>query len=109
MMQKFKKLKGLLAHRNHNPSWAEFFDLLAGIGIEKLDPRKPAKPKQAKTEQKSSEPKSTAVAAKRSVNSRYIPQSLRRQIWQRDGGECQYVDPVTKRKCQSQFALQIDH
>ena len=41
--------------------------------------------------------------------SRYISQDLKRVLFQRDRGECQYVDPVTQNKCASKHLIQIDH
>jgi HNH endonuclease len=40
---------------------------------------------------------------------RYISAALEHYIWVRDQGCCQYFDKVTGRKCESKFALQIDH
>jgi 5-methylcytosine-specific restriction endonuclease McrA len=41
-------------------------------------------------------------------NPRYISAELKRQIWKRDHGRCQFKSPDGK-LCGSQFALQIDH
>ena len=41
--------------------------------------------------------------------SRYIPASVRREVWRRDGGCCSYVDPHSGRRCGSRFLLQLDH
>ena len=32
-----------------------------------------------------------------------------RQVWQRDGGRCSYVDPQTGRRCNSTHLIEIDH
>ena len=40
---------------------------------------------------------------------RSIPAAVRREIWQRDGGRCRFVDPRTGRRCASRHLLQIDH
>jgi hypothetical protein len=40
---------------------------------------------------------------------RHIPNTLRRSVWLRDGGACQYIDPLTKRKCLSRHGVQLDH
>lgn len=34
---------------------------------------------------------------------------VRRQVFQRDNGRCQYIDPVTKRRCLSEHRIEIDH
>ena len=40
---------------------------------------------------------------------RGIPAAVRREIWQRDGGRCRYVDPRSGRRCLSRHLLQVDH
>jgi hypothetical protein len=44
-----------------------------------------------------------------SSTTRYIPASLKRKVWTRDQSRCSYQDPLTKKPCLSQYALQIDH
>ena len=43
------------------------------------------------------------------IISRTIPSYLRKYIWERDGGQCTYVNHKTKRRCSSRHLLQIDH
>ncbi len=43
------------------------------------------------------------------VRGRAIPAAVRRQVWERDGGCCSYVDPVSGRRCGSRHLLEIDH
>ena len=40
---------------------------------------------------------------------RYIPEKIRRFVWQRDQGRCSFVDRKSGRQCESRYALQIDH
>ena len=42
-------------------------------------------------------------------NSRFIPIDLKRIVFTRSKGQCEYVDPRTKARCESSFRLQIDH
>ena len=119
LMNKLNQLKALLAHKNPNPQWGEFLEILADIGLKKLDPRlretkQPPKSKAAnvaKAAVNQPTPDSTAAAAKRRVNpnSKYISQEVKKYIWNRDQGRCQFIDSETKKKCESQFALEIDH
>ena len=51
----------------------------------------------------------TASAAASRTSGRAIPAEVRREIWQRDGGRCSYVDPRTGRRCASRHLLEIDH
>ena len=41
--------------------------------------------------------------------SRYIAVDVERGVWQRDGGQCTFVDSLSKRRCTSRFGLQLDH
>ena len=40
---------------------------------------------------------------------RAIPAAVRRQVWQRDGGRCSYLDRRTGRRCNSRHLIEIDH
>ena len=48
-------------------------------------------------------------AAKSCASGRAISAVVRRQVWQRDGGGCSYVDPQTGRRCNSTHLIEIDH
>ena len=41
--------------------------------------------------------------------SRHIPAPIRRAVFKRDGLACTYHDPISGRRCGSQFALELDH
>jgi len=43
------------------------------------------------------------------LNSRFIPIDLKRFVFTRSNGQCEFVDPRTKTRCHSRFRLQIDH
>ena len=40
---------------------------------------------------------------------RAIPAAVKRQVWQRDGGRCSYLDRRTGRRCNSRHLIEIDH
>ncbi len=48
-------------------------------------------------------------AAKPCASGRAIPVAVKRQVWQRDGGRCSYVDRQTGRRCNSRYMIDIDH
>ena len=48
-------------------------------------------------------------AAKSCAWGRSISAGVRRQVWQRDGGRCSYVDPQTERRCNATHLIEIDH
>ena len=70
----------------------------------KRAPERPAASNSAPKPQR--QPTGPATSAPRS---RAIPSATKRKVWQRDGGRCRYVDPVSRRRCNSQHLLQIDH
>ncbi len=41
--------------------------------------------------------------------SRYIAASVKKLVWQRDQGCCQFVDSGTQKKCESRYQIQFDH
>ena len=70
----------------------------------KRAPERPAASNSAPKPQR--QPTGPATSAPRS---RAIPSATKPKVWQRDGGRCRYVDPVSRRRCNSQHLLQIDH
>ncbi len=42
-------------------------------------------------------------------NVRYVPEKLKQLIWQKNNSCCSFIDPRTKRRCESKFRLQIEH
>ena len=49
------------------------------------------------------------ATAKPCASGRAIPAAVKRQVWQRDGGRCSYVDRQTGRRCNSRHMIDIDH
>jgi hypothetical protein len=84
-MALFEKARGLLAHSSPNMSWAELFQKVTEIALQKIDPQRSVSP-----------PRKLQDPRKRNANV-----GLRRELWKRDNGKCQ--------KCGSQHALEIDH
>jgi hypothetical protein len=79
----FEKAKGLFAHSNPNMSWAELFQKVTEIALQKVDPQRSVSPTRKLQDRR-----------RRAPNV-----GLRREIWKRDGGKC--------RKCGSQYALEV--
>lgn len=40
---------------------------------------------------------------------RAIPVELKRKVWKRDNGRCQYQDPITGKRCGSTHKLEFEH
>ncbi len=103
LLKKLGKLKALLAHKSTNLNMAELIETMADISLSKLDPEK-------QTQKKSINQKSPPVTdeALRKQQSRHIPTELRREVWKRDKGFCQYTSHTGK-KCNSQYGLEVHH
>lgn len=41
--------------------------------------------------------------------SRYVPTQIKREVYGKSKGQCQYIDPITHRQCESRYLLQHDH
>lgn len=54
-------------------------------------------------------PATSNVAPQAASSSRYISITIRRKLWARSGGRCEYVDPKSKRRCESRQSIQVDH
>jgi hypothetical protein len=85
-MAMFEKARGLLAHSNPGMSWAELFQKVTEIALQKIDPQQ----RGVSPTRKLQDPR------QRSANA-----GLRREIWKRDKGKCQ--------NCESQHGLELDH
>ncbi len=54
-------------------------------------------------------PAATTSTAKPRASGRAIPAAVKRQVWQRDGGRCSYLDRQTGRRCNSRHMIEMDH
>ena len=53
--------------------------------------------------------KSQSVERQKNKITRAISLDLKRKVWKRDGGRCQYQDPKTGKRCESQHQLELDY
>jgi hypothetical protein len=111
LMAKLELLRNLMAHKNSNPSIAELVELSVDMALKELNPaaRSVSRPSNFVSAEGAVKHKFTSAAKVEMKFSRYIPASTKHHIWNRDHGCCQYTDKETNKKCQSKFALQIDH
>lgn len=110
LLRKFEKLKALTSHKNKN-----LVELLEDLVDQELKRRDP--------ELKTSKQKSTAASpaktnmtvaraeetSKCTRSTRWISSSVKRFVWTRDRAQCTFVDPLTKRKCESKHKLTLEH
>ncbi len=103
-LEKLDRLKNLRAHKNPKMAYADLIDDMCEYMLKKLDPMA-----KHSAEAKFAAPIKGPHIRGPSSNPRHIPSRLKRQIWQRDQGQCTYADPTTGRRCDSRHLLQIDH
>ena len=125
-MQLLKRLSELTAIGEKNA--AGLIKRVAVIALRAIDPmnRKPVSSKPGKTPPpKSASPEklgSKTAPEKLNPNlttenpcpkpttaSRYVAAAVEHGVWTRDGGQCTFVNPLTRRRCSSRFGLQLDH
>ena len=123
LLQELEKLKGLLAHSHPNMSTGELIQLLAQMGLKKLDPalgksrKKPplttqnesACQKSVVAQSPESAPVQKAIFASRSKIGRRPPKAVIRAVWKRDGGRCVWKNSETGQVCGSGYRIQLDH
>ncbi len=104
-IEKLDRLKKLRSHKNPNMTYSDLVDDLCDCLLRKIDPL------EQKTD-RTKNSKSTLIRSARSTthnNRRFISAKLKRAVWQRDNGQCTFVDPQTMNRCESMHLLQIDH
>jgi len=137
-MANLEKVKALLSHKYPNASWGELVVILAQMAIKKLEPAAP-KTEHVKVtteplptsnveamtnplptsnvESMTESPPTSNVesmpasspASKPHSGRKAIPAALKRLVWSRDEGRCQYFDPQSGRKCGGVYFLDFEH
>jgi len=115
-----------LAHKNRTGDLGELIEIIADMALGQIEKKtfssspeglRYDKPPHGANEVEFEKPKASnkTEAVKTGQiqiprdESRFIPIQVRRIVWSRDKGKCQYVDPLTKRKCESKHGIQVDH
>ncbi|MGZ3688291.1 MAG: HNH endonuclease, partial [Bdellovibrionota bacterium] len=89
---KLDELRNLFSHQLQDPnSKAELIELMANKLLEKKIPRTSPGSRPTKSD------------------TRYVRAEDRRALETRSGGRCEYEDLKTGKRCESRFALQVDH
>ncbi len=103
LYEKLQRLKGLLAHSHPDASYAELLEVMADELLGKLEKRNGTRldARAASTAAAAVKP---PVAGKRA----YLPVALKRAVWSRSGGLCEYR-AESGLGCTARHLLQIDH
>lgn len=100
LLEMLKQIQALTAHHKLEPGFNGLLKFIAAQALGKLDPAR-------QTQRKTLSPEK--VAMEHVAKSRFIPVSLKREIWKKNNGSCVYVSPITGIKCGSKYGLQLDH
>lgn len=103
VIQKLESIKNLWSHKNSTPSYAELIEMLADHAL------KARSSARARVASEKSLAQRTQSATSAGVKRSHIPQNVRENVWQKARGQCQYIDVISRRKCESRFQLQIEH
>ncbi|MBI2646422.1 MAG: HNH endonuclease [Deltaproteobacteria bacterium] len=96
LAQKIQRAREILRHRYPQGKLEDILNEALELLLEKKDPERKI---QRTLEKKSSDVKS---------ETRYIPQTIQREVYQRDEGQCSYVSPEGKHCAEKNF-LELDH
>ncbi len=99
---KLKRLQDLLSHQNL--SLGDILDKALDIALKELDPLQQAQV--CGPDSQTSHLVKTPSAPK---VTRYVSQKIKNELWAKAQGRCEYIDPLTKRKCNSTHRIQIEH
>ncbi|MBS1969800.1 MAG: HNH endonuclease [Bdellovibrionales bacterium] len=110
-MKVLKQAKDLLSHTMPDGSWADVIALLAEKHMQKTlgknqsgnEPKAPNNSKDSRSNKKST-PSFTAKPKRG-----HIKITVRRRVFQKAHHCCEFIDPKTQRKCQSNYQLEVDH
>jgi len=102
------------AHVNFERSYEKLFARLVAQELDRQRKKEGVPSRQASVKpaaDKSAEAIAPNASPQRpdKVIARHIPAEVRRKVFQRDGGCCQYQDPQTKKICGTTHGVQIDH
>ena len=128
-IQKLKRIQELLAHQCPSGSYAELISKMTDIVLNKIDPQRKAERARLKSRPSLNQdppsspqpsvppaepaenraPSSAQAQKKTSTQREHISAKVEHTVWQRDQGQCTFVDPKTGRRCSSRYCLQMDH
>lgn len=111
------RLQELWAHVDRTMDPIDIIDRAFEIALDKVDPlRRKPKPTKDKLRKATATTQSFADSAKHRVSGQlagkratYYKKELDRELWQRAGGQCEWVDPSSGKRCDCSFGVQREH
>jgi 5-methylcytosine-specific restriction endonuclease McrA len=108
ILKKLERVRELAAHRLASGTWAEVLELMAEQTIKALDPVRQPKRDAVKARRSASPaPEVEGSKAVYSSKGRYIPKALKKSVFERAAGQCEYTHEG--RRCSCRNFLQVDH
>jgi hypothetical protein len=118
-VEKLEKLKGLRSHKKPGASIYELFNDLLDEVIERKSANQKSSPgskiqRGVSFAQQVGKPRVQPEALEgfstlATMPTKSVSTEARRNTWRKYDSHCCYVDPVTKRQCNSKYFLEIDH
>jgi 5-methylcytosine-specific restriction endonuclease McrA len=116
LLQKLERVRELAAHRTSSCQWSEILEVMADLTIKALDrtgdrQRKASVESDAKAPKVGTSSRHSAAPAPvvKASRSRYIPKALKRSVFEKAGGQCEFKDTESGRRCACRSFLQVDH
>ncbi len=111
LLEQIEELRGLVATRAPGATVKDLISYAIGHTLKELRPKAPKKPEAVLVPPPSAVPKLSAQKLQplAMIKSRYIPVEVKREIWERDGGQCSFKDALSGRRCTSTHGLEYDH
>lgn len=103
VFENLQRIKGHLAHAKPNASYGELLEYLINETLGRLEKKKGIVPADSTATVAVTEQAEPLPAGKRV----YLPVALRRQVFARSEGRCEYAHEG--RRCTSRYALELDH
>ena len=99
LYDKIERVKELLGPRHRQGELSELFDLAVEMLLEDLEKKKYAK---------TSKPRRSKKQKEKGKRTRHIPNHVKREVFERDGGQCAFVDAEGNR-CKERWGLEFHH
>lgn len=93
-LKDLNRVRELLSHSMPGANWADIFQHLVSEFLKRNDPLRN---------------QSSSVPRKSTAHAQGVSAAVRRLVLQHSRASCDYVDPISKRRCGSTFQIEIDH
>jgi len=98
----------LLGHAVPSGDLAEILERAIALQLAQLRKRRCGATEQPRASTAKTQAAHRPGSAARPANPRYVPRSVRREVWERDGGRCTFVGTGGHR-CEAREELELDH